>query len=160
MGGIVSDNLGRASGLVKAGAGGTGKVLQVVGATHATEVDNTATSYTDSGLDVDITPSASSSKIFIYATMGTTWAPGYHYYLTLFRGDDDLTEDDAQGMLSLNMVTGSLTQESSFLFLDSPSSTSELTYSVYGKSETSGQSLKMCAGSAVGSITAIEIDGS
>ena len=160
MGGIVSDNLGRASGLVKAGAGGTGKVLQVVGATHATEVDNTATTYTDSGLDVVITPTASSSKIYVVATTGLQMISGYVWYCILQRDSTDLSGGDAQGMLALNSQTGSQKDGISFLFLDSPSSTSELTYSVFGRAETAGQSLKMCAGSAVGSITAFEIDGS
>ena len=159
MTGIITDNLTKASGLIKA-AGGGGKVLQIVSATHATEVDCTSTSYTDSGLDVAITPSASTSKIMIFASMTTSHVSGYYYYLTLYRDATDLSGGDAQGMLALNSPSGHMKHGSGFIYLDSPSSTSELTYSLYGRSETSGQSLKMCNGNSVGSIIAYEIDGS
>jgi hypothetical protein len=160
MGGIVSDNVGRSSGLVKAASGGTGEILQVVSATHATEVDCTSTSYTDSGLDVAITPSATSSKVLIYCNLCTSHVSGYYYYLTLYRDATDLSGGDAQGMLALNSPSGHMKHGSGFLYLDSPSSTSALTYSLFGRSETSGQSLKMCNGNSVGSIIAYEIDGS
>tara|TARA_Y100001951_G_C11219469_1_gene227848 strand:+ start:65 stop:547 length:483 start_codon:yes stop_codon:yes gene_type:complete len=160
MGGVVSDNLGRASGLVKAVSAGGGKVLQVVGATHATESETNATTYIDSGLDVAITPSATSSKILIFATLSITYYAGASFYFTLFRGATDLSDDDAQGMLQTTAVTGAHKLPASFLFLDSPDSTSELTYSVYGKAAVSGNTLKMCSGGTAAAITAFEIDGS
>ena len=43
----------------------TGKVLQVVQASHAGQVQNTTTTYADTGLSVSITPSSTSSKILI-----------------------------------------------------------------------------------------------
>ena len=159
MTGIITDNLTKASGLIKA-AGGGGKVLQIVSATHATEVDCTSTSYTNSNLDVAITPSATSSKILIYCNLCTSHVSGYVFYLTLYRDSTDLSGGDAQGMLMLTSPSGHMKHGSGFIYLDSPSSTSELTYSLYGRSETSGQSLKMCNGNSVGSIIAYEIDGS
>ena len=47
---------------------GGGKVLQVVEGTHATGVSTTSTSYVTTGLDVDITCSATSSKVLIIAS--------------------------------------------------------------------------------------------
>ena len=160
MTGIISDNISRASGLIKAGAGATGIVLQVVGATHATESETNATSYADSGLDVDITPSATSSKILISATMNISYLAGKTHYLTIFRDDTDLSGGDTQGMLQVTSTTGGHKVSATFLYLDSPESTSALTYSIYGKAAVSGDTIKMCSGDAAGQITAFEIDGS
>ena len=66
MSGILADNTGRASGLLKS-AGGGGKLLQVVTVEQPAVVsiagDSTWNSF--SGLTVAITPTAASSKIFI-----------------------------------------------------------------------------------------------
>ena len=160
MSGIITDNLGKSSGLVKAASVSGGKILQVVGATCATEASHTSTSYTDSGLDVAITPSASSSKIYVIATTGMSIVSGYYWYCTLYRDATDLTGGDAQGQLAVNSQTKNTEFESSFSWLDSPSSTSELTYSLYVRAETSGKACKSCGGDAMASITAFEIDGS
>ena len=72
MSGIISDNQGRSSGLVKS-AGGGGKILQVV------SVKDTGGPYTHSsnnwnaggnGLTCTITPSATSSKIYVSWVLG------------------------------------------------------------------------------------------
>ena len=160
MSGKVSDNLGRASGLSKVVSAAGGKILQVVTDTSSTEVATTSTTYTDSGLDVDITPSATSSKILISATMNISYLAGKTHYLTIFRDSTDLSDDDAQGMLQVTSTTGGHKVSATFLYLDSPESTSALTYSIYGKAAVSGDTIKMCSGDAAGQITAFEIDGS
>ena len=43
----------------------TGKILQVVQATHSTTVAQTASSYATSGLSAAITPSSSSNKVLV-----------------------------------------------------------------------------------------------
>jgi len=48
-----------------------GKVLQVVSATHATRVDNSTSTYVDTGLTATITPSAATSKIVV--AWGIDW---------------------------------------------------------------------------------------
>ena len=162
MSGKVTDNLGRASGLSKAvAAGGAGKILQVVTGTSSTEVSVTATSYTDSGLDVAITPSATSSKIYIIAATSVYQTGGYAGYITLYRDSSNLA--DPGTIMTPNWAStngNNIITPLGLAFLDSPSSTSEITYSVFGRAETAGQSLKMNNGNAVGAITAFEIDGS
>ena len=65
MSGIISDNLGRATGLLKATSGG--KILQMVHASDATQRTHSADTWTKASntLDCTITPSATSSKIII-----------------------------------------------------------------------------------------------
>ena len=162
MSGKVTDNLGRASGLSKAvAAGGAGKILQVVTGTSSTEVSVTATSYTDSGLDVAITPSASSSLIYIIAATGVYQTGGYAGYITLYRDSSNLA--DPGTIMTPNWAStngNNIITPLGITFLDSPSSTSEITYSIYAKVQTSGQATKVVAGGPVNSIVAMEIDGS
>ena len=100
MSGKITDNITKSSGLIKS-AGGGGKILQVVGDTHATEVTHNSTSYTDSGINVNITPSATSSKILIIATTGTFMQDGYVWYMSIFRDSTNL-DPGSVGMLSFN----------------------------------------------------------
>ena len=159
MSGTITDNLGRSSGLVKALSGGGGKILQIVGSTDNTETTHNSTSYTDSGIDVDITPSASSSKIYIVASTSTYYEDGYVWFVSIFRDSTDL-DPGSVGMCAINTQTKDQTTGTCISWLDSPSSTSEITYSLRVKSQTSGKRLDTCPGNAVASITAFEIDGS
>jgi|19_taG_2_1085344.scaffolds.fasta_scaffold37862_3 hypothetical protein len=52
-------------------ADGRGKVLQVVFATHSAESYTTSSGWTNVGLSASITPSSTSSKIFVIASFGT-----------------------------------------------------------------------------------------
>ena len=161
MSGVLADNVGLSSGLIKA-AGAAGKILQVVAGTSSTETSHGTTSYSDSGLDVAITPSATSSKIFVVATFGGYQQGGYNGYWTIYRDStnlaagspDHLTSSHAQGIGNNIQLSQSLS------YLDSPSSTSSITYSVYCKVQTAGQVTKTVNGGPVNSIVAMEIDGS
>ena len=70
MTGIIVDNISRSSGLIKAAAAGGGKVLQVVNATDSTQRSMTGTTFLTGSntLSLDITPSSTSSKIFLFST--------------------------------------------------------------------------------------------
>ena len=64
MSGIIGDNTGRGTGLIKSAGGG--KLLQVVG-TSVTDTDTTTSvnSWVDYGMSQAITPTAAGSKILI-----------------------------------------------------------------------------------------------
>ena len=162
MTGKITDNLGRSSGLVKAVSGGGGKILQVVGDTHETEVTHNSTSYTDSGISVAITPTASTSKIYIVASAGCYNEDGYVWWMTIFRDSTDLDPGapGESGLINVNSQSKNKNKGNTLTWLDSPSSTSEITYSWRVKSQTSGRRLDTCAGASRASITAFEIDGS
>lgn len=64
---VLTADSAEATGL-KWAAAPTGKVLQVVTATTTTQVNITSTTYTDSGLSASITPSSSTSKILVLTT--------------------------------------------------------------------------------------------
>ena len=125
-------------------AGGGGKVLQVVSTAKTDTFTSTSTSFTDiTGLSVAITPSAASSKILVFysvvgassATTGDSIAS-----IRLMRDSTAIAIGDSAG--SRQRATGSIsTREtdattinftSAGQFLDSPATTSALTYKVQG----------------------------
>jgi|2_EtaG_2_1085320.scaffolds.fasta_scaffold60038_1 hypothetical protein len=136
MSGIITDNIGRSSGLVKAAGGG--KLLQVVQSVKTDTFTTTSTSEQDiSDLSVAITPSATSSKIWITASISVSrWADGVFLKLKRDIGGagyaDSAYIGDAAGsrqraLLFMN-CTDRQEQNLTFNYLDSPSTTSEVTY--------------------------------
>ena len=104
-----------------------GSVLQVVGATYATESSTTSTSYVSTGLTASITPTSSSSKIYIVATFSSYTTDNGKY--TIYRGASNLVA------LGLGQVrSGALDSTTALTYLDSPSTTSSTTYTVYMRS--------------------------
>jgi hypothetical protein len=149
-----------ASGSIQAAdlaAGVGGKVLQVVTATDSTSRSTSSTSFVtaSNGLSVSITPSSNSNKIFI-ETNFTAWLDGTsEAKFTIFRNATNL--GTVNGMVVLfNGASGSqITIPSGMSYLDSPNSTSALTYQVYVK--LSSGTVNFILGTA--SITAFEIAG-
>ena len=134
-----------------------GKVLQVVTATDNTSRNTSSTSFVTASntLSVSITPSSASNKIFIIATFGS-WTLSAGMLLTIFRGATNL--GDSSNGLSWVYSAGSVSTDigfaSSVSVLDSPSSTSALTYQLYIRT-LGGTGYIMEKGK--GSITAFEI---
>ena len=116
------------------GDAGGGKVLQVVSSGYdSTSFNTTGTTYVTGGTGVTITPSDTSSKILIMATNTGEIDVGRGYY-TIFRGSTNVNGSDE---LVANQVTG-INNPFTMIFLDSPSSTSALTYKIAIRSQNSG----------------------
>jgi hypothetical protein len=110
----------------------TGSVLQVVQGTYATSLNTTSTSFIDLGLNADITPSATSSKIWImydlhYAILATNRGCGS----SLRRDTTALTEGQGHEIYTIGATTNR--GRSTYHYLDSPSSTSSINYNVQVK---------------------------
>ena len=113
-------------------AGVGGKVLQAVTGTSSTESQGTQTSFTDTGLNVTITPSATTSKILVMAhTTGLIDSNGSFVYFTIERqisgGSNTNIGDSSKG---LTHMRGDGVNISNVMVhaLDSPSTTSAITY--------------------------------
>jgi hypothetical protein len=133
----------------------TGSVLQVVNATYATETSTTSTSYVATGLLAAITPTSSSSKIFIVITFPAfVTTGGLSGYYSLFRGASNLYNSDGAFRFE---TSAALLSAGAISYFDSPATTSSTTYQVYFKSQTSGQSTRICLGGATATITLMEI---
>jgi hypothetical protein len=118
-------------------AGGGGKVLQVVSATTTTSTAIATTTLTDTTVTATITPSATSSKILVIVSGSVfasrpsstdVWAEA-----RLLRASTTLMDWANFDFIGINMPSSGNTQvqhQISMNYLDSPSSTSALTYKV------------------------------
>ena len=118
-----------------------GHVLQVVSATDNAHYTFTAadwTFYDVSGLQVSITPSSSSSKILVMATVTVSQTNGsYNIFLRLARGSTALSTGNTTGFDSRGAAQTSFRASDgsdlgcvAMSYLDSPATTSAVTYKV------------------------------
>ena len=119
-------------------AAGGGKLLQLLAMRSETRVDIASTTYADIGLSLAITPAATSSKIYalwkIHANMDSG---GRGYGSKLLR---DTTAVFTSAVLNdVQSQTNSFRLHGTFMHLDSPSSTSEITYKVQCATYSGGQ---------------------
>ena len=140
MSGTVGDNTARASGVIKAAGGG--KILQVVNAIY-TGASYISTGWSDiSGLSVAITPSSTSSKIYIDANVNC--GGGYTSFLKLLRdiggagyADSAYIGDAAGSRIQCSTMTSAWGEYSYICanigYLDTTNTTSEVTYKLQGK---------------------------
>jgi hypothetical protein len=153
-----------------------GTVLQVVSATKtdAETITPSALVYTDvTGLSVSITPKSTSSKVFIISTISGMSGVGVNDgFVRLARGSTGLAVGDTAGSrtragTTFNKLAGGSVFNAPLFYLDSPSSTSALTYKIQitagggplyvNKTETDGDNTSYPR--TTSSITVMEIAG-
>jgi hypothetical protein len=112
-----------------------GTVLQVVSATKTDTFSTSSSSWTDiTGLSVSITPTSSSSKILVMYNLMTGETISQFPLIRLVRGSTAIAVGDAAGsraqVSSVSWTNGSnnVANMQSMNFLDSPSTTSSITY--------------------------------
>jgi len=138
---------------------GAGAVLQVVATNDSTQRSTSNSSFTASGMSVTITPSLTSSKVLVMFSTNIYKNADATGYITIFRnGSTNLAGSGSQMNLT-NVVDRYV--PCSILYLDSPASTSALTYEVYyARSGTANIYINATnSGVTMGSITAMEIAG-
>ena len=125
-----------------------GKILQVVSTTKTDTFSTTSTSFTDiTGFSVNITPSSSSNKVLVtgLVTFGGSDGEAYGYTFNLARviggSETDICIADAASnrtratLGTQGFNNGDATMGHSLNFLDSPSTTSQVTYKVRARAE-------------------------
>ena len=115
----------------QAAAAGGGKVLQVVSTTYTDTggTSTSSTSYVTTGHTVSITPSATSSKILIIMSGGGINSPTQTTNFTFYRDSTNLA--DSYGFSRFHSEgSGGDYYSLAMSYLDSPSTTSSVTYSV------------------------------
>lgn len=138
--GVTIDGLLIKDGAIPSISGG--KVLQVVTGTDNTEQIITSTTFVDSGLSASITPSATSSKILILIQhnfeiyRGSVDITGY---IQLLR-DSTVISDITQNIGAGNAGYVFNTQTVSMKVLDTPSTTSAITYKTQARVNTTNNS--------------------
>tara|TARA_R100001480_G_scaffold113607_1_gene114204 strand:- start:1182 stop:1727 length:546 start_codon:yes stop_codon:yes gene_type:complete len=128
--GATITNSGTATGFA-----GTGRIIQTVQVKDESSLSSSSTSYVDTGLSASITPGATSSKILVLVSMGVFGADAAGSAgatIKLLRDSTDLILHSSLG--AHPTITYLYTAGTSFSFLDSPSSTSSVTYKTQFKS--------------------------
>ncbi len=129
------------------GVGG-GKILQVVNVTKTDTFTTTSTSFVDvTGLTVNITPSSATSKILVLATVSGNGQSGVASLQgQLVRDSTAIAIGDAAGSrtrVSFGNIEDIVVNINTLpiMFLDSPATTSALTYKIQVRSNVSGQTV-------------------
>jgi hypothetical protein len=153
-----------------------GSVLQVVSTTKTDTFTTTSTSFTTiTGLTASITPSSSTSKILIIVSVtGSQEVNTNDAYIGLFRDSTQIALGDAAGSrirssFLLSTSNASWQATGSVNFLDSPSTTSAISYSVRARTPSTGTLYinrgqtdtdgAYGAGRTISTITVMEIKG-
>jgi hypothetical protein len=139
-----------------------GKVLQVVQATTSTATEVASTTYADSGLTADITPSATSSKVLVIVSQNIQVSisdNGIKGYIKLLKDSTAIVTDSIVQILTGGATSNLMQLNHSIVYLDSPSTTSSLTYKTQMKVDDTSSLGKIRAQdeSSPSQITLIEI---
>ena len=141
------------SGNLSFGDAGGGKILQVVTATDGTTRGTTSTSFVTASntCTLNITPSATSSKILLmFSSIGQiSTLTGHMAYYTIFKDGSNLIGNE--GMSGVGVYASSSTGGYHFgsadiKYIDSPNTTSQLTYAIYLRTESSSYTARIGAG--------------
>jgi hypothetical protein len=140
---IGSDGLASSS-VTRPKIGYAGAVLQVVNATTIAAISTSSTSFVTTGFSVSITPSSSSSKVFVLVNGGGGFSDGSarSMWSTIYRGATNLG-DATYGLERIYGGASSVIAPHSMSVLDSPATTSSTTYTCYFK--TSGSNVDFSA---------------
>lgn len=144
----------------------SGTVLQVVQDTELTGLTTTSTSFADNaGLSVNITPSSTSNKILVLVQFGmqadNSYNGGIGYY-TIFRDSTNLGDSGSGAIAIYQNASGGATQAGSINYLDSPATTSAITYTMQMKTNNASYPIgtgTYGSGNGINSITVMEIAG-
>lgn len=144
---------------------GGGKVLQVVSATTSTQVTIATTTYTDTNITATITPTSSTSKVLIIIAAqtytGLTSPTTSSYVDAKARIMRDATAILTNGLvhqLEGSSSTMSLVTQNSFVYLDSPATTSATTYKLQaGRVSGVGQNIRYQDSTNSGSTSTITL---
>ena len=143
---------------VPASAMPAGSVVQVVQSTYAVETTSTSTSFVATGLSGSITPSASTSKVMVFARTGGMTSPNSAIY-TIFRGTVSGTNlGNGSAGMALLYSGGDVRADISLCYLDSPATTSSQTYTLAMRSP-SGTSVRAQENNTTAVIILMEIAG-
>ena len=156
---IVNADINASAAIAGTKLTGVGKVLQVVSATYNTQQTTTSNTHVTSNLAVSITPSSASSKILVLASaVIANDNNNCHIGVTLYRGATNLSNDTDMAH-SYGSAAGSVRSNIGLNYLDSPSTTSSTTYTVYFRAGLSGNTQYIHINDSMSVITAIEIAG-
>ena len=162
---IITLNNNSLSSVTSLPAGVGGKVLQVVYASDGTEVSTTSTSYQSTSLTANITPSSTSNKILICSSIVfrviTTANNADIFGVRLDADGSSIFNPDGSKRFGIRIASSGDNNAqlmTTFNYLHSPSSTSQIAYSIKVASRD-GSTIKMNSNTGESSLTLMEIAG-
>ena len=149
-----------ATGVKWAAAAGGGKVLQVIQGSISTATSTASSTYADTGVTATITPSASTSKVLVLVSLSgigrTAGSATRVLNFKMQKNSSDLVQMNYY-MTFNNTTNEVLGQSMATNYLDSPASTSALTYKVQWAVDDNTSLGRLSYGSNISSITLLEI---
>jgi len=160
---IITLNNNSLSSVTALPAGVGGKVLQVVTAILGTQTSTTSTSDSNTGLNANITPSSTSSKILVQVShsgiIKYTGATGLGVKIKLFRDTtelDILSTEAGWNNTSSYQDAGSVSND----YLDSPNTTSQINYkTTFACANVGGTNVGIGSAGSLSTIVLMEIAG-
>jgi hypothetical protein len=156
----------------------SGSVIQVVSSTTSTQVSITTTTFTDSGLTATITPSSTNSKILVFVSQQTHFtreladargavklvrsiSGGSSTDINLYVGSQNRSAGGIRAGTDISLGRNELTAIVSMNYLDSPATTSAVTYKTQGRPQATSntQELLFQYDSSTSQIVLMEIAG-
>ncbi len=139
----------------------TGTVLQVVSGSTTTQTSTSSTSFQATNITASITPSSASSKIFVMVTAATETRTSasngsYPQVIAVFRDSTEIAST-AIGTREASGFFDHVNSGTSVSKLDTPATTSAITYTVKIKSNMSTTTVSCPFGGYEGVITLTEI---
>jgi len=125
----------------------TGSVLQVVNATYATAVTSSTDTFVDTGLTASITPTSATSKILVLVSQNGLSKSSANSTncidINLLRGATNLLIPTAIGAILETNTTLLNSGAASIAYLDSPATTSSVTYKTQFRSRNNAASVSV-----------------
>lgn len=121
---------------------GASKIVQVLSTAKTNTFTTTSTSFTDiTGLSVAITPTVNTSTILVMFTIQGSATANKTGYIQLVRDSTAIGIGDAAGNRSrssvlLRELEDNVANTGALIFLDSPATTSAITYKLQGRTES------------------------
>jgi hypothetical protein len=117
----------------------SGSVIQVVYGSTSTQVNTTSTSGVDTGLTASITPTSTSNKILVMISQHIYISGDNGAGIQIFRGGTAIF--NAGNYAVFAQTAGIMMGVAGINYLDSPASTSSLTYKTQIRSRDSGETV-------------------
>ena len=155
--GIVDTDM-IAANAVTAAKRGAGAILQVINGSTTSTFTTTSATYADIGLSASITPASSSNKILVFGNIGgiETSAANTYGNGKLLRDSTDIIQKIDYGV-GFTGDSGRWGGSSSFSILDSPSTTSAVTYKIQFNNPQPSGTITVQTNSSRSSIVLMEV---
>ena len=135
-----------------------GKIGQILNTINSTEAVSSSSTYATTGLNLNITPTATSSKVLVIVTQAGVGknSSNTKCNLKLQRGTTDIHQFDSDAGYNAGSASNYV-GSSSVCYLDSPSTTSETNYRTVFASSADSSNVSVNTNSSDSTITLMEV---